>query len=128
MSNATSKVSRDEQAAQIVAAVISAGCVVKSWGPDGDFTVGPYTKAVGPATFAMFGYGARVPAPYQAREGSALEVARVFVGSCVGAPRARQAALATPGRPAFSDAAGQVARERAAHARVCRSLHCKRCM
>jgi hypothetical protein len=121
------KITRDEQAARIVAAVIQAECVVKSFGPDGDFTVGPYTKSVGPSTFALFGYGARVPEAYQAREGAAIVVARLFV-SCVGSTRAREAALSTPNRPALSDAAGQIARARAEHARVCRSFHCAQCM
>lgn len=121
------EITRDEQAARIVAAAIGAGCVVKAFGPDGDFTVGPYTKAVGPATFALFGYGRSVPSACQAREGSALTMARLFV-SCVGSSRAREAALTAPNRPALSDAAAQIARQRAEHARVCRSLHCAQCM
>lgn len=88
----TKKPSNDEKAAAHVKAAIEAGAVVKSFGPDGDFTVGPYAKAVGPSCFALFGYGTRVPEPYQAREDTAERVAHLFV-SCVGSTRARDAAL-----------------------------------
>ena len=123
------QVSRDEQAARLVRLMIEAGLVLKSPGPSGDFTVGPYTKAVGPSAFALFGYGRygqQVPADYQAREGSALDVARAFV-SCVGSGRAREVALRAPGRPPASDAPARIARERAEHVRSCRALHCKTC-
>lgn len=119
-------VSRDEKAARAVALVIDAGLVVKSFGPTGDFTVGPYTKAVGPASFALFGYGRNVPDTYRSREGAAIDVARSFV-SCVGAGRAREAAMRTPGRPAFSTAAADIARKTADHLRVCRRINCREC-
>mgnify|MGYP001567422829 CR=1 FL=1 len=108
------------------AAMVEHGLVVKASGPQGDFTVGPYTKAVGPPTCALFGYGRAVPEPYQAREGTAVAVGRLLV-SCVGAGRAREAALTTKGRPALSDAAGQIARARREHVSLCRAVHCKVC-
>ncbi len=120
------QVSRDEQTARLVRLMIEAGLVLKASGLDGAFTVGPYTKAVGPAAFALFGYGQRVPADYQAREGDAVQVARLFV-SCVGSGRAREVALRAPGRPPASDAAARIARERAAHVRSCRALRCRTC-
>ena len=85
--------SRDEQAAVLVSAAISAGRILKSFGPDGDYTVGPYQTATGPSAFALFGYGTQVPATYQQRQGAALDVARAFV-SCVGSGRALAAARA----------------------------------
>ena len=104
------KPSNDEKAAAHVKAAIDLGAIVKSFGPDGDFTAGPYTKAVGPQCFALFGYGKRVPEPYQAREGDSALVARLFV-SCVGSTRARDAALrAMPKKPT----AGPVAKPAAA--------------
>lgn len=92
MKTKTKKPSHEETAIAMVVTCIVAGHVVKAWGPDGDFTVGPYHKAVGEPTFALFGYGRRIPEPYQAREGSAQDMARMFVASCVGSTRAREAA------------------------------------
>src|SRR5512147_1831395 len=112
-------IGRDEQAARVVAAIIAADIVLQSFGPEGDFTVGPYKKAVGPPAFAVFGYGRRVSSDRQEREGSAIEVARAFVAS-VGASRARDAALRSPGRPRLSSAAYECARQRAEHIRNCR--------
>ena len=82
---------RDEQAAVLVTEALTQGRIVKSFGPDGDYTVGPYHTATGPAAFALFGYGAEVPQAYQARQGAALDVARAFV-AVVGSGRAREAA------------------------------------
>ncbi len=119
-------VTRDEQTARLVRLMIEAGIILKSFGPTGDFTVGPSIKAVGPNTFGLFGYGRRVPEAYQAREGAAIDVARCFV-SCVGSTRARDVALRAPGRPAASDAAAQVARRAAEHIRGCRAIRCATC-
>lgn len=88
------KPSREATAIALVERAILAGHVVATHGPDGEYTVGPYHKAVGPATFGLFGYGRRVLDPYRAREGSAAEMARMFVASCVGSTRAREAAQA----------------------------------
>jgi hypothetical protein len=120
------KISRDDQAARLVRLMIEAGLVLKSFGPTGDYTVGPAVKAVGPSCFGLYGYGVRVPEPYQAREGTAIEVARAFV-SCVGSSRARETALRSPGRPAASNAAVQIARKRAEHIRSCRAIRCGEC-
>jgi hypothetical protein len=84
--------SHESSAIALVVQAITAGHVVKAYGPEGDYTVGPYHKAVGAPTFAMFGYGRRVREPYRAREGSALEMASMFVSSCVGSTRGREAA------------------------------------
>ena len=84
---------RDEQAAVLVTEALTQGRIVKSFGPDGDYTVGPYHTATGPEAFALFGYGAEVPAAYQQRQGAAVDVARAFV-SRVGSGRAREAARA----------------------------------
>lgn len=88
------KATHNETATALVVTAIAAGHVVKAFGPDGEYTVGPYHKAVGEPTFALFGYGRRVREPYRAREGSALEMASMFVASCVGSTRAREAARA----------------------------------
>jgi hypothetical protein len=89
---ASKKPTHEEMAISLVVTAIVAGHVVKAFGPEGDYTVGPYPKAVGDPAFALFGYGVRVREPYRAREDSAQEVARMFVSSCVGATRAREAA------------------------------------
>jgi len=120
------KISRDEQAARLVRLMIESDIVLKSFSRDGDFTVGPAPKAVGPSCYGLYGYGMRVPESYRAREGSAIDVARLFV-SCVGSSRARDVAQRAPGRPLASDAAARIARERARHIRVCRALHCRIC-
>lgn len=122
----TARITRNEQATRLVVLMIESGLVLKSFGTDGDYTVGPYTKAVGPSCFALFGYGRNVPEPYRAREGTTAEVARAFVNS-VGSSRARETALCAPGRPPASDAAGQIARKKAEHIRSCRAFHCKEC-
>ena len=111
---------RDEQAAVLVTEALTQGRIVKSFGPTGDYTVGPYHTAIGPSTFALFGYGPEVPAAYQARQGAALDVARAFV-SRVGSGRAREAARAP--REAFR-------RDSALQRHVqqgCRRMRCPMC-
>ena len=112
--------SRDEQAAVLVSQAISAGRILQSFGPDGDYTVGPYQTAVGPASFALFGYGTQVPATYQQRQGAALDVSRAFV-SCVGSTRARMAAKAP--RVAFYRVSSLVEHVK----RGCRKIRCSVC-
>lgn len=119
-------ITRDEQAARLVKAMIEADGIVKAEGPQGSYTVGPAPKAAGPSTFGLYGYGRDVPEPYRAREGQPIDVARAFV-ACVGSGRAREAALRTPGRPALSDAAAQIARQKAEHIRTCRAVRCRTC-
>ncbi len=121
------RISPAEQAARVVALVIGAGLVVKIQGDAGDFTAGPYVRAVGPPGFAVFGYGREVPEAHRAQEmPRAIDAGRALV-RCVGALRASQAAMATPGRPAFSTAGADAARRSASHVRDCRAFRCKTC-
>lgn len=112
--------SRDEQAAVLVTEALTQGRIVKSFGPDGDYTVGPYHTATGPEAFALFGYGAEVPAAYQQRQGAAVDVARAFV-SRVGSGRAREAARAP--REPFRRASALMRHVRAG----CRKIRCPLC-
>jgi hypothetical protein len=111
---------RDEQAAALVTEALTQGRIVKAFGPDGDYTVGPYHTATGPASFALFGYGSEVPAAYQQRQGAAVDVARAFV-ACVGSGRAREAARAP--REAFRRDSAIMR-----HVQVgCRKIRCAMC-
>lgn len=81
-----------DRAARMVALVIGAGLVVKVRGDVGDFTAGPYQRAVGSSGFAVFGYGREVPEEHRAQEmPRAIEAGRALV-RCVGALRAARGA------------------------------------
>lgn len=111
---------RDEQAAVLVTEALTQGRTLKAFGPDGDYTVGPYHTATGPEAFALFGYGSEVPQAYQQRQGAAVDVARAFV-SRVGSGRAREAARAP--REAFRRASALVRHVRTG----CRKIRCTMC-
>jgi hypothetical protein len=111
---------RDEQAAFLVTEALTHGRILSSFGPDGDYTVGPYHTATGPASFALFGYGSEVPQAYQQRQGAAVDVARAFV-SRVGSGRAREAARAR--REAFRRDSALARHVQAG----CRKIRCAMC-
>jgi hypothetical protein len=111
---------RDEQAAFLVTEALTHGRILSSFGPDGDYTVGPYHTATGPASFALFGYGSEVPQAYQQRQGAAVDVAQTFV-SRVGSGRAREAARAR--REAFRRDSALARHVQAG----CRKIRCPLC-
>lgn len=85
---------RDEQAAALVTEALTQGRIVKSFGPDGDYTVGPYHTATGPEAFALFGYGSEVPRPTSsARERPSTSRGRSWLAWAPDAPERRPGPL-----------------------------------
>jgi hypothetical protein len=124
----------ETDAATEVAKAIGAGHVLTSKGiDDGTYTAGPYTKALGPATFVLFGYGPAVLDGYRHREGEVLRVAYLFV-SVAGAERARRLAVEAMTPPAPYVEPRTIARSPMDHTSrmrqhivLCRSVHCRVC-
>lgn len=88
----TTKLSNDDKAAARVLVLLEKGVIVHGHAAAGTCTVGPHRKAVGPAGFALFGYG-RYGKPQDREYATAEQAAYGFVSAC-GSTRAREAAIA----------------------------------
>jgi len=96
-SKAPRKLSNDEKAMARVKAVLATGKVLTVLASSGYYTAGPYTPAVGPRGFAVYGYGGlcrdrTVPAREFTGSDALTSAAWAVVSSC-GSTRAREAAI-----------------------------------
>lgn len=92
-SKAPRKLSNDEKAMARVKAVLATGKVLTVPASSGYYTAGPYTPAVGPRGFAVYGYGGRTVPTREFTGSDALTSAAWAVVSSCGSTRAREAAI-----------------------------------
>lgn len=92
-SKAPRKLSNDEKAMVRVRTVLATGKVLTVPASSGYYTAGPYTPAMGPHGFAVYGYGGRVAPAREFTGSDAVTSAAWAVVSACGSTRAREAAI-----------------------------------